>query len=294
MSEEPIYGDSNSVEFRTTQCKPFKILFDALKENITDVDLYFSSNSLNIYTLDRSKSVLINVDLEGENFDHYYCKVQVDESGQEVPTKINVSVHNITKVLKTITNDDDILIWTYNPDKDFLTVIISSSSKQEQRSYEIKLQESEEDDDAGIVQGINDYSFVLTMPCSDFQRICRDLKQMNVNTVTISHDGKMLMFQSKSEVASSSIIRAGIDGELKDGDESSLVFCKVPDDSMVYKDDFKFDSLHNFSKCANIGAKGGKIVQIYMSPDNPIILIFNVGKLGKILFVLAAKEEEES
>ena len=51
-SAHPQYDNNNVVEFRTTQCRPFKILFDALKENMPDVSIYFTKEGLKIYSLE--------------------------------------------------------------------------------------------------------------------------------------------------------------------------------------------------------------------------------------------------
>lgn len=290
---EPRYDSDNVMEFRTTQCKPCKILFDALKENITDVSVFFSSEGMKIFSVARSQAVLINVELDAEKFDHYYCRSEHTESGQEIPIQICISVHNVNKILKTITTDDDVLTWTYNPNHEYLTITINSSSKNEIRSYQVKLQDPIEEEEAGIVDDVSEYPYVLTMPCADFQRICRDLKQMNVTKVTISHQDNNLIFSSKSDVTNASICREGICDNTRDEDENNLVFIKVPETQSCYSGEFKFESLHSFSKCATIGCKSGKIVRIFLSPDQPIILMFNVGKLGKTLFVLAPSANED-
>lgn len=291
---EPKYDSGNVMEFRTTQCKPCRVLFDALKENITDASIYFSSEGMKIYSLDNGQTVLINVELEADNFDHYYCRKETNEDGQEVPIEICVSVHNINKVLKTISPEDDVLIWTYNPQNEFITIVINSSTKNETRSYEIKLQDPDDNDEAGVVDDVSKYQYVLTMPCNDFQRICRDLKGMNVSAVTITYQDNCLSFASKSDVAKSSIVRQGSQGDEKEENETNVVFCRLPEGKSCYTGEFKFESLYNFSKCASIGSKSGKVVKIYLSDDDPIVLVFNVGKLGKILFVLAPLEKEDS
>jgi len=293
-ANEPKYDSSNIMEFRTTQCKPFRVLFDALKENITDVSVYFGTDGFKIYSLDNGQTVLINVELEADNFDHYFCRKEINDSNQEVPIQICLSVHNVNKVLKTISPEDDVLVWTYNPQNEYITIIISNSSKQETRSYEIKLQDPDDEDEAGVVDDMSEYEYVLTMPCNDFQRICRDLKGMNVTTITMTHQDDALTFSSKSDVATSNIVRRGRAGEEKEESEDNVIFCKLPEGKSCYSGEFKFESLYNFSKCASIGSKSGKVVKILLSQDKPIILVFNVGKLGKILFVLAPIENEDN
>ena len=300
-SDRPEYNSTNVVEFRTTQCKPLKILFDALKENMPDVSIYFTREGLSIYSLDSGRTLLINVSLLEENFDHFYCKEEYNDEGEPIPIQINVSVHNVNKVLKTISNEDDMLIWTYSPQKrdkgkESLTISISSSNKAEERIYKVTLQEPDDDPEAGMITDdvIDDYDYLLTMPCADFQRICKDLKNMNTERVTLQHKGQELIFSSASDIAEASIIRNGLKGDNASGrEETDLIFCKLPEETSCYTDDFKFESLYNFGKCANIGCKTGKIVKIHLRKTKPIILKFKVGKLGEILFALAPIDEEE-
>lgn len=292
MTEQPKFCAQNVVEFQTTQCKPLKILFDALKENVEETHIYFSTEGINIYSRDPHNTLITTVELLAENFDHYYCTREVDEEGQERLIDITISAQSVNKVLKTVSNDDDMISFTYNPEYDYVTLIISSNSKQEQRLFEIQLLEPDEHEITTYDNSdISDYSFILTMPCNDFQRICKDLKSMGVSEVTIRYQEDTLIFLTSSAISrKSQILRKGRREEMDPdsyGNETDLVFLKVDDSQSCYSDKFKFETLHSFSKCANIGSKRGKIVKIHLAEEQPIVLIFNVGSLGHITFLLS-------
>jgi len=305
-SDSPMYDSSNLFEFRTTQCKPIKTLFDVLKENMSDVNIYFTKAGMRIYSIDPSQTVLINVELEADSFDHYYCREEYDDKGQPIPILINVSVLNLNRIFKGISATDNIMIWTYSlmhrdnqkENTESLNIIIASNAKGEDRYYKVTLQDTDDQKTAVVGDAINEYPIILTMPCSDFQKICRDLKNINTTDVKIeykTHDNEhQLVFSSMSDIAESSLVRTGHHGDEKANSETAVIFKKLPESGVsCYSDDFNFESLHNFSKCANIGSKGGNLVKIHLSEENPMGLVFKIGTLGEILFVLAPKEDED-
>ena len=284
----PIYDSNNILELRTSECKPFKRIFDTLKENVTDIDLYATQYGIKVITLDVSHTVVIDLDLPAENFDHYYCAPNPKSEHNE--HVLSLSVPHMSTVMKTANTSDDVITWIFAKDSEVLNIIITSNSKNEERSYEISLQEPEEEHSNTVLNGIDEYPFVLTMPCTDFQKICRDMKSMGIKYVTITHQGDSLMFQSKSDVAKSSVIRKGARFEDKCDSETNIIFEKVPEEGRIYSDEFKFENLNNFSKCTDIGTK---TVKILMNPEAPIIFIFKIGTLGEVTFGLAPKEEDE-
>lgn len=291
----PVYDSGNVVELRTTQLRPFKNLFDALKENIDDISIYFNSQGMQIYTMDRSQSASIEVSLEADKFDHFYCLHRTDEEGNELGTRIDISVPNVNKVLKTITNDDDLLIWTFNPQHEYLCIYITNNTKLEQSCYRIKLQ-NPNNVDPTVMEGLDKYSCVLTMPTSDYNQIAKRFKSMNAIYVTIeysrNHEGEpTLSFSSNTDVAEFSTSR---NASTSDENPNSVVFSRIPEGSSCYCDRFSFSHLYNFTKCANIGSKnGGQIVRVYLNEEQPAVLIFNIGSLGEIKISVAPITEEE-
>ena len=300
MSDEPRpkLASNNLIELRTVECKPLKSLFDALKENITDVILKFSPDGISTLTMDETHTVLVNLELEGDKFDHYYCKRTVKEDGDTKKSiGLGVSIPNINKILKTISGGDDILTWFHSEDSlDTMSILVSSKKKQEEMCYDLKLMDINEDDIA-FEGNISEYPFVISMPCADFQRICRNLKSMNVEkvTITVKIDSKSgdytLMFEGSSDIAANStILRYGkYQKDQSVDDPEQLVFTRVPNDGQTfYRHVFLLEKLLNFSKCANTAT----VVKICMEQNAPMLMIFPIGQLGKVTFGLAPYEED--
>ena len=236
------FSNISDIEFRTTEIKPFKI-FDSLKECITDVSMFFSKEGIKILSLDSATSTtLIHLNFRAENFDHFFVE-EIIKDGESHPIDLNISILNLNKVLKSAQANDDSISWIHEKGSDDLIVRFTNSSKKEEREYAIKLQEPDEDEQIGSIDGIDEYSYLVTMPCTDFQRICRDLKSMNVSTVIIEHDCEQLVFETRSNIVEKSrISRRGINAEEGNNEESNLIMIKKPTDKTCYRDKFKFES----------------------------------------------------
>ena len=289
-TNKPLYDSNNILELRTSETKPFKRIFDSLKENVTELTLYATEDGLKAVTLDVSHTVFIDLQLDADNFDHYYCAGVTDNEGNQQPLRLTISVPHINKVMRTVNTSDDVITWIHEKGSETLDIVFTSKAKNEQRRYKIQLQTQEEEAEMVTIDGIENYQFALTMPCNDFQKICKDLKGLGVDEVEICHQGDTLKFISRSEVAGCEFIRKGSTPDDSADSDSNIIFEKIPDEGCAYSDSFKFDNLNNFSKCNDIGTK---TVKICMNEGHPIVFIFNVGTLGHVTFALSPKVPEE-
>lgn len=271
IAPEPIYSNDSIVEFRTNQIKPIKSIFDAIKNNLPDTTIFFTPDCMKILQLDGTSNFLVNVWLYGKQFEHYYC----DTEGEEAIT-INLSAIQLNNIFKNVKPNDNMLEFVYERDSDDVKLIFSSDKKSEIRTYTIRTQNLEEDDNYGEIEGIDDFPYCLSLPCLDLQGICRDFKNSQCEKITISHDGSKLIFSGQGPSISTNIERVGQNTD------------KIPRDGdhMIYSDVFKFNLLNEFSKCQAGGES--KIVKIHLSQGEPIILHFEVGTLGEMNVAIAA------
>ena len=293
-SEFPEDDSSNHMELRTTQCNPIAVLFGTLKEAISEVNILFNTEGIIINTYDTSRSIFINVSLYADQFDHYYCKKQLNDYGEEIASQIYVNVHNINNVLKSITTNDNIIKWSYNPKDEYFKISIISNIKSEERTYDILVQDGPEV--CPEIHSVDSYKYKLTMPSADLSTIFKHLKQLNVETVKIKYVEMSLTFQAVSKTGiNATITRFGSKGESGTDDDGSngLIIEREPEHISVYYDEFKFTYLYNFTKCAKISGKsGGSIVVLHLSDDEPFAIQFNVGKLGTVIFFLGSNQPE--
>lgn len=272
ISSEPIYSERSIVEFRTNQIKPIKSIFDAIKNNLPDTTIFFTSDCMKILQLDGTGNFLINVRLYGDNFEHYYCTP--DEDSDDTVT-VNLSAIQLNNIFKNVKADDNMLAFIHEQGSDDVKLVFSSEKKSEVRTYTINTQHAE-DDNFGEIEGVEEFPYCLSLPCSDLQGICRDFKNSQCERITISHDGKTLTFSGKGPAIETSIERNGqaTDKIPRDSDESS------------YSDIFKFQTLNEFSKCQAGGES--KLVKIHLSQGEPMVLHFEVGTLGEMDVAIAA------
>jgi proliferating cell nuclear antigen PCNA len=277
ISSEPIYSENSIVEFRTNQIKPIKSIFDAIKNNLPDTTIFFTPNCMKILQLDGTSNFLVNVCLYGDKFEHFYCEpdpATAGDTGDDTVT-INLSAIQLNNIFKNVKTDDNMLEFVYERSAENVKLIFSSEKKAEVRTYTISTQNAE-DDSYGEIEGIDEFPYCLSLPCSDLQGICRDFKNSQCDKITISHDGQKLIFSGKGPQIDTSIERNGqsTDKVPRDADQST------------YSDVFKFQTLNEFSKCQAGGES--KIVKIHLSQGDPIVLHFEVGTLGEMDVAIAA------
>ena len=68
--------DDYFIYIKTVQSIAFKILVEALKE-ILDINLEFDKNGIKIQSLDSSRTVLVYLTLEAENFENIIVKQKI-------------------------------------------------------------------------------------------------------------------------------------------------------------------------------------------------------------------------
>jgi proliferating cell nuclear antigen PCNA len=266
ISDEPIYSDNSFVEFRTNQIKPFKSIFDAIKNNLPDTTIFFSKDSMKILQLDGTGNFLINVNLQGKNFEHFYCNPDVENGEEDVV--VNLSAIHLNSIFKSVKIDDNLFAFVYEKNADKVKLIFSSEKKTEVRTYTISTQHTGEDIQFGEIEGTEQFPYCVSMPCSDLQGICRDFKNSQCDKITISHDGENMEFSGDGPAINTCIKREGKSTDKKPHDESES----------TYSDTFKFSTLNEFSKCQSGG--DGKLVKISLSQGEPMVLHFEVGTLG--------------
>ncbi len=280
IETSPIHSRHSIVEFRTNQIRPFKALFDSIKNKLPDTSLIFTPKGMRITQMDNIMSFLVDVDLDGEEFEHYYCKPDVS-NGENV-VEINLSALHLNQVFKAVTKDDTIFTFIYQKNNnDTVQITFSNEQKDETREYEIRIQTADDELRMAELDHV-DYQYVLTMPSADLVRICRDLKTLECEQVQIRHDGRSLQFTTSGSIKAT-ISREGTKLANSDG----LKFLSGGEDGEggVYCRSFKFSTLHDFSKCHS--GSDSRIVKILLN-DIHMVLQYEIGSLGKMSIGIAA------
>lgn len=251
------------IHIKTVQSNAFKILIEALKEVLTDTNLEIDQTGIKIITMDPSQTVLIHLKLEASNFEIFECKERMI---------IGVSMLNLFKLIKTMTNNDTLELNIEEDEVNKLNIVIENAEKNSITKYKLNLIDL---DESNIKIPPAMFDSIITMPSSDFQKICRDMSNLS-DTIEIRNIGSQLIFACRGDFAEQTTIL----GELSGG----LNFSKTSD-TQIIQGYYNLRFLVLFTKCTNLCNS----LEMYLKNNFPLVIKFNVGSLGSLKLALAPK-----
>ena len=147
------------LEIKTVQSSAFRVLIEALKEILTDVNIECDPSGMKIIALDASHTVLVHMKLDSSNFEQYYC-----------PNKqiLGVSMINLFKLIKTMGNCDTLTLYIDKDDINHLGIRVENGEKNSITDFKLNLMDLTEET---ISIPPAEFDSVITMPSSDFQKI---------------------------------------------------------------------------------------------------------------------------
>jgi proliferating cell nuclear antigen len=249
------------MELRTVQATVLKSLFDGIKEILMDINIVFTPTSINSTAIDGSKSACVNFSLDTEKFEHYVCT--------EDSFIIGVNMVSLHKLIKPISNGDVIFMRISKSDRFKLQIVIENSEKRTRLTSYLKLL----DIDHQFFEIPNvEFDNIITMGCVDFQRHCKDMISVS-DKVHFSCSNNYLIMKCYGDFADFIV-------EINKNDDENA------EDIGVFS--LKFINL--FIKSSNLCTN----VEIFLKKSYPLILVYKIGSLGKLQFVLAPNCENES
>ncbi len=253
---------------KTVQISPLRNLITAIKDILTDSTITYTKNGMKIINFDKTHTILVNVMLYANKFEQYKC----------IPDKIIICANtsHLFKVISTISNDDTLSM--YIDKSDYHDGVVSHLGFQYdngsiKQCYSQKLRLIEPDTEELIVPDV-EYSTVINMPATDFQKIIRDLNGIS-DRIEIKSVGNNLIFSCEGSFASSRIFRSETEDNMK--------FVQKPHSSVVIQGEFSLKSLSHFIKCTPLCNH----LEIYLGNDLPLIVKYDVASLGEIKLCLA-------
>lgn len=245
------------MKLATIQASAIKSTFEVLKDILNDVNIYFKPSGVYITTLDTARTSLVDMFLSSDNFEEYECE-------NEIVAGINVS--NTFKLLKSITNNDVLMISI--DCREFMNIEIHSETKKTSTKFALKLLDINENQ---IEVPEMNMTTVTPMPSVDFQRICRDMYNIG-GDIEITRDGKVLRLKCEGDFANQ-------ETEIQCTEESPRI-CGT----------YSLRYMNIFTKATSMCST----VQIMQEDNNRfLILKYNVANLGDLKFYLATKELED-
>jgi len=124
--------------------------------------------------MDNSHVALVSMMLKAEAFSPYRCDRNV---------ALGINLASLTKVLRCAQNDD-ILTLKAEDAPDIVNLIFESSESDRLSEYDIKLMDIDQEH-LGIPD--TEYAATITMPSTEFQRVCRDLLALSESGMFSRH-----------------------------------------------------------------------------------------------------------
>lgn len=253
---------------KTVQIQPVRNMITAIKDILTDATITFTKNGLKIINFDKTHTILVNVNLHASNFEYFNCN----------PEKIIVCANtlHLFKVISTLSNDDTLTM--YIDKNDYHDGVVSHLGLQYdngeiKQCYCQKLRLIDPDMEELVVPNV-EYSTIINLPTTDFQKIIRDLNGIS-DRIEIKSVGNDLIFSCDGNFASSRIYRSESDGNME--------FLHKNDASTVIQGEFSLKSLSHFIKCTPLCSH----LEMYLGNDLPLIVKYDVASLGEIKLCLA-------
>lgn len=254
------------VLFTSVQSGAIRTLFEALKEVLVDVNITFDEEGIKIAALDHARVALVHLKLVSESFVHYSCKK---------PCKIGVPLGHLFKLIKLSGNSDVITMYV---NEGRLHIIMENKEKNTKIESELVTIDI---DDVDIDIPDVDFDAVITMPSSDFQKICRDLSSIS-DTLIIKSEGKIFTLKAEGEIGSTSIMLGGSDSENQN--KNGVVFNK---DIGIIEEKFNIKYLNLFTKSTSLCSQ----IELYLKEKYPIVLLYSVANLGSLKYLLSPKKD---
>lgn len=252
-----------SVYLQTVQSSAIRTLSEALKEVLIDVNIHFNSTGLRIMSMDGSKIALIYLKLDGNKFEKYWCVGNV---------QIGVNMLSLFKLLRTIGNTDTVSLYIDKKEKNNLGIRIENKEKAIISDIKLKLLDLDE-----MILTIPDVDFdsVITMPCVDFQKYCRDLFIIS-EYVTITSYSDLFCMHSKGDFAENKIT-------IGESEEKNVFINSKDSSDTIVSGEFPLKYLNLFCKSSSLCSN----IEIYIKKKYPLVLIYSVASIGSLRFILS-------
>lgn len=245
---------------QTVQSSVIKTLCDVLKETLNDVNFIFDETGMRLMAMDGAHVALVHLRLHGDRFETYKCNEKI---------QVGLNMNNLFKLTKTITNMDIITFFIKNDNRHEFGMKIENADKNTSTVFNLKMLDIDEDELR--IPNIQ-LDSVITMQSNDFQRMCRDM--MNISDIIeITSDNNQLKLSCNGDFASQETII----GEANHG----LRCTTNSEEPVVGRYSLKYINL--FTKSTNLS----NLLEIYLKPNFPLMLKYNVANLGDIMFCLA-------
>ena len=256
--------DNYLVFVKTGQTSTIRTLFESLKDILTEVNIEFTEDGMRIMTFDVYKKALVYVKLEASRFESFYCPQ---------PFTAAVTMSRMFKIIKTSRARDTLYFSVEKDDAHRLHIQMDNTEKNVRSDFYLPLPDLSY---KHAPLKATEYDAEITINSTDFQSICRNMHNLEADTVEIQSINQQLILKCKGAHTEQSTVLGQRDDQSVNFDKSS---------TGIIQGVFELGYLLRFCKATNLCS----LVKLYLKNDMPLILEYSVGQLGAIKFVLMQK-----
>ena len=260
---------------QTVQASAIRILIEALKEILTEANFEFDKTGIKVITMDSSHTMLVHLKLNSKNFENFHCPEKVI---------VGIGLMNLYKLIKTLNNNSILTLFLEHNDSNRLGIQIQNTEKNTNTVYKLNIMDLM---DNVMKFPPAEFSSVITMASSDFQKICRDMYNLS-DIIEIKSVGNKLILSCRGDFAEqetviSSSFEDDNNEETKKSKSKNMKVTIENTSTDIIQGIYSLKFLVLFTKCTNLSNS----IELYMKNDFPLILKYTCASLGNIKLVLA-------
>lgn len=292
------------IRIKTEHSSEIKVLFDVLKEILSEVNISFLGNpeptkesekngdnsdndktdgeklddkkkvqgGMKIVAVDDHQTLMIYVKLNSENFVDFYTKYKV--------FNIGLDLRELHKFMKGVDKD---CIMTMSIDKDEQQKIefhLQNPLKSIDKYYRQKLLDT--DDNTKRMPKETEFEMTVLMDTSDFKKICTEMSQF-AEHIEIICTSKEIIFKCVGDQSELTMkFKSGENGGVK------ILSLKNEKKSPIVQGIYNLKHLVTFGRCVNLCND----MQLYLRNSYPLFIHYTVGSLGKMLVGLSPIDDK--
>lgn len=264
LSVAPVKYDGYQMFIRTSQTSIFKLLIEALKDNLLESHVYFNDKGLLIKEFEKKyKRKLIDLCLSSSRFEEFFTRR---------PFVIRMDIQAFFKLIKTMTPNNSILTLFIEEPKilgapaDELCYKIDNIDRNVSHSFRISLLELGEVEENELSSDI-EYNTIISLPSSYFQKLCKDMKSV-ATFVDIKCVNNRVSLSCRSDTVSTETIMGT--------SKVNMEFLKNTEPDTIIAGKYSLEDIVSFTKCANLSSS----VKLSIGNDIPLKIEYDVAGLG--------------
>ena len=307
------------LEVQTEHTHPFKTIIEVLKDMLPEVNIEFIDNNpkksadadtdknsgdtennsqenqenqenqdhlpndqaqkdnggMRILAVDTSKNVLINMRLDKKNFTKFACKKK------KITLGVNLAYFH--KLIKSMDKDDNMSLNVEDDDINHLRININNTSKNKKDEYKLKLLDLDKNE---MTIPVISFDVVVQMNATEFHKVCREMSQI-ADFVEIRCTSNKIQFSCKGDYAErTTTYEVNNNG----GDDNVSIKHSGSTDAQIIQGIYELKHLVLFGKCSSLCGE----IQIYMKNKFPLVIRYQLPKLGRILLCLTPLKDNDN